>query len=318
MKRRMFNGAKKIIKKLLGRRMIRCMLEYNVKRNYATTRFTKYFFTILFILPGIISYFRSTIPYIEMDVTSRCSLSCKECTHFIPVYQNRGMSRDVDVTVLLENIELLMSRIDKCLIFRITGGEPFLYEQLSVVINRLTIESKVKHVEIATNGTVMPGEKVLEALHNKKVTVSISDYGVLSNKKAEIIKILSKRGILVKITGFIWYEANSLMPRNYTEKKVESLFFNCIGSEFKCLFDSKIWLCPQALHGSVLELVETNESEFVDLREHTGKDFMRRLNRLYRYSAKLTTCRNCTGVCPEFSKRVPCAQQITTGSGIAN
>ena len=309
MKRSLSYAAKKLVANILGKRMIRCIVDYNSSRHYTSSKFAKHFLTILNVIPGFISYFRATIPYVEMDITSKCTLNCKECTHFIPLYKQKGIVRDIDVTALLENIDLLMSKIDKCFTFRVLGGEPFLHKDLSVILDRLTSEPKVKHVEVATNGTILPDENTLRALSHSKVSVGISNYGFLSCHKDELVKICTERGITVKLADLVWYETNSLVYRNYTDKEVKSILGRCVGSEFKCLYDGKLWLCPQALHGPVLGLVEANEAEFIDLHECTKKEFMRKLNKLYRYSDKITTCRYCTGVCPEFARQVPCAEQ---------
>ena len=309
MKRSLSYTIKKAVMRVLGKRMVRCIINYNVNRNYASSRLKKLLLTFLYIVPGFISYFKSTIPYIEMDVTTRCSLNCKECTHLIPVYNSRGIAGDYDIATLLENIDLLLSKVNKCLMFRITGGEPFIYDKLPEVLNKLAGEPKIKNVEIATNGTVLPCNDTLKALCHSKFSVSVSNYEALSKSKDEIFRICTELGINVKISDLLWYETNSLVLRNYTKKEIKSVFFNCIGSEFKFLYEGKLWLCPQAMHGSLLGLLSENESEYIDLRKSSKKGFRKQLNNLYRYSDKITSCRYCTGVCPEFSKQIPCAEQ---------
>jgi len=303
-------NIRRIIRKIFGRRMERCIIDYAVKPNRThNNKLSTFFFTALCMPYAFISYFQKVIPYVEMDITSRCTLNCRECTHFIPEYKQKEKAADFDAELLIENIELLLPMITKCCSFRILGGEPFLHKQLYLIINKLIEESKIKHIEIVTNGTIMPNGENLNVLAHKKVNVSISDYGTLSNKKDEIIKVFAERNINTNVDQHIWFETNSLKQRGYSSEKMKSVFFSCSGAECKTLYDGKLWVCPQALHGFLLGLVKENPHEYIDLRKSTKKEFWKKLKQMYRSSIDLTTCYYCTGGCAEFVKQVPCAEQ---------
>ena len=301
--------TRKFIRKIFGRRMERCIIDYAIKLNYTSNKFNKAFLTILRLPYAFISYFQPTIPYVEMDITSRCSLNCKECTHFIPKYKSERMDKDFDTDVLIENIDLLLPMINKCFSFRILGGEPFLHKQLYLIINKLTAEPKIKRIEVVTNGTVIPDGENLKALMHKKIDISISDYGDLSSKKDIVLKVFKENKINAKLEQHIWFETNSLKQRGYSAKKMKSVFFSCSGSECKTLYDGKLWLCPQALHGYILKLVKENPHEYIDLRKCIRADFWKNLKRMYNNCAGLTTCYYCTGGCSDFAKQVQCAEQ---------
>ena len=52
----------------------------------------------------------------------------------------------------------------------------------------------IKSVEVTTNGTILPNEKQISLLKNKKVLVRISDYGVLVDKN-KLIQCCENHGI---------------------------------------------------------------------------------------------------------------------------
>ena len=311
MENSMIQKFRKRLRKIIGRRAERCIIDYGAAQRFTSNIPYRLFLTAINMPGALISSFRATIPYVEMDITSRCNLNCKECSHFIPMHKEMKMAYDFDADTLLNNIDLLLSLVDKCLIFRVLGGEPFLHKQLHRVIDKLISEKKVKHIQVVTNGTIVPSGENLAALMNGKVSVEISNYGDLSSKKDELYRTLKENNVHVKLDAYnpIWYEMNSLEPRHYSKGEMESVFFNCSGANCKSLYDGKLWLCPQALHGALLGLVKQNEQEYIDLSACSKKEFWARLNKLYSDPGGFSTCYYCRGGCAEFARQIPCAEQ---------
>jgi len=305
---------RKIIRKIFGRRIELCLMIYYSTKLYAYNRLHAIFLTVLNApLVLLVSIFQTkTIPSVEMDITSRCTLNCKECTHFMPMHKRKGTDKDFDINKLLENVDLLFQMINKCLLFSILGGEPFLHKELHVLINKLATEPKIKHIEIVTNGTIIPNGENLTALIHEKVSVRVSNYGFLSGKKDELAKILKEHKVNLKLGSYqpMWLETGGFKSRGYSMEEMKFIFFNCNEASCKTLYDGRLWLCPEALHGSLLGLVKENEQEYIDLRTCTKKDFWAKLHKLYNDHSELTTCYYCAGHCPEFSKQIPCAEQV--------
>lgn len=311
MKYRLLQTFRKKMRRIIGRRRERCILDYGSAQRYVANGPYRLFLTAINIPAALISSFRLVVPYVEMDITSRCNLNCKECSHLIPLHKKMKQARDYDVEELINNIDLLVDKIDQCLIFRVLGGEPFLHKQMHLVIRRLISEPKVKHVQVVTNGTIIPTGENLVSLKHKKVSVEISNYGDLSSKKDELVKTMEENDIPVKLDAFnpVWYETNGLVPRDYTAEKMKSVFFNCSGANCKNLQNGKLWLCPPALHGTTLGLVPENKKEYIDLRTCSKKEFWEKLDGLYSNPDGLSTCYYCMGGSMETAKQVPCAEQ---------
>lgn len=65
--------------------------------------------------------------YLELYITDRCSLKCKECILFAPYIP---APRDRDLLDLQRDVETYFRFIDRVAVFRLMGGEPFLYNRL--------------------------------------------------------------------------------------------------------------------------------------------------------------------------------------------
>ena len=306
----MKNFFRKTIRTLLGRRAELCILNYSTAQRGAPNVIIRILSLLLCAPSALIAAFQKAVPYAEMDVTSRCSLNCRECSHFIPKHRQAGSARDYDAKALLENIDLFTAMIHKCLTFRVLGGEPLLHRDLHIIIRRLAAEPKIKNVQIVTNGTILPGTELLNAMKHKKITVSISNYGPLSAKKDELAEMLHKHGVHVQIAPSqpLWREMNGLVPRGYSPEKMKKIFKGC-NDDCKSLYDGKLYLCPQALHGALLGLVKENHREYIDLRACSPKEFRDRINALYTKPDTFTTCYYCAGGDPGFARQVPCAEQ---------
>lgn len=263
------------------------------------------------MLPAIVNR-KYTLPYVEMDITSRCTLNCKECSHFIPLRRKLGDNRDYSTESLIENIDLLLPLTNRILLFRLLGGEPFLHRNLHIIVEKLINEKKVKHIQISTNGTIVPQYENFEILKNRKVSVDISNYGELSTKRNDLIKLFKISKIRYKASDDLplWRETGGFNKRHYSKREMHELFYKCKSASCKTLFEQKLWLCPIALHGFYLKALKKNEYEYIDLSSNK-KQFWKELNDLYENPENKTSCYYCNGNNFNNLKQVPCAEQIT-------
>ena len=130
--------------------------------------------------------------HVELPVTLKCSLKCKKCGFMMPYFEH---PIDYDVNDLLMYMDRLFDCVDAIQIFRILGGEPFLYRDLEPVIRKALSCPKVRTVDIVTNGTIVPDGKIMEAMKDPKLTVQISDYGKYSRKKVELKDACDRAGV---------------------------------------------------------------------------------------------------------------------------
>ena len=301
----------KAIRKRFGKRVELCVLNHSAKSLYETSTLKRRALKFLSLPAALLRLRAHILPNVEMDVTSRCTLNCKECSHLIPYHRKSGNYRDYDIGELVENVDLLLPLIDECLRFRVIGGEPLMHKRLDVLLHKLVGETKIRHIQIATNGTIVPREELLGAMRHPKISVFVTDYGAYAPQKDEVVRALQEGGVHVRLSEPMpkWRSIGGFEHRGYTEAQMARLFQACNLLDCKSLHGGKLYLCPRAFHSSALGVTPRNDREYIDLRKADRASFFRQLNRLYDDPAGLTTCYYCTGGSLASAPEVPCAEQ---------
>jgi hypothetical protein len=101
---------------------------------------------------------------IDIQVTERCSLKCKDCSNLMQYYERPQNS---ELNVLFKSIEKIMACIDNLDEFRVIGGDPFMNKELYKIINKLVIYEKCKKIVVYTNAKIVPKNENLECLKNE-------------------------------------------------------------------------------------------------------------------------------------------------------
>ena len=90
---------------------------------------------------------------IDIQVTERCSLKCKDCSNLMQYYKKPQNS---EINVLFKSIERFMECIDNLDEFRVLGGDPFMNKELYKIINKLVTYEKCKRIVVYTNAKIVP------------------------------------------------------------------------------------------------------------------------------------------------------------------
>lgn len=226
---------------------------------------------MLKILMGKYSYIRQ----VEIVMTTKCSLKCRDCANLMQYYMN---PYDTDFSTISFSINNLLNKIDEIGTVVLVGGEPFLSSNIKEIIDLIAENSKVDHIDIFTNGTILPQNETIISLKKKKVRVIVSDYGVISGKKMELVNICQKNGINVylKTKDLHWGLVGDMKPRNRSNKALSKQFRNC-NNYCRSILNGKLFYCPRAGHGMDLGIIKTHENEYVNLmkEEISSEDILR-------------------------------------------
>jgi MoaA/NifB/PqqE/SkfB family radical SAM enzyme len=102
----------------------------------------------------------STTPYVVLYVTNDCDLNCEFCF-------NRPTRLQNDEQLEIQHYKKLASSIKRPFELLISGGEPFLRNDLSELLNEFTRHSNPSVITIPTNGSKTEKiDKVLKTLNN--------------------------------------------------------------------------------------------------------------------------------------------------------
>lgn len=247
------------------------------------------------------------IYHVELPVTQKCNLRCKKCVFMMPYFEHPV---DFNVEDCIKYMRKLFEAVDAIQIFRILGGEPFLYKDLAPIISEAVSCSKVKTVEIVTNGTIVPNENLISVLQNPKLKIQISDYGELSRNKEKIKDLCKKNNIACVIRGSDeknWFDAGDLHFRGRSQKELKKQFKKC-GEICRSLHDGKLYFCPRASFGTKLGIPNI-ESEYVDFCEDSDTKYLRDEIYLYNQKKYLLACNYCDEGTNKY-KPIPVAEQL--------
>ena len=254
----------------------------------------------------IFNYKNGHYEYLEIPITTKCSLRCKHCSNLIPCYNKQ---KDYDTETLKESIQEFLKCINNIVFIRILGGEPFLSKNLYEIIEELIKSDKIQRIEIVTNGTIIPKEKkLLEILNNNKIIVSISKYPNVDYNK--VVEILKDNNIKYKIDAMtFWMDYGKPEKRNKSEKELITQFSKC-NNVCKSLVNGQIHLCPRSSHGTDLGIIKNNEDDYLNLLDDklSLKEKEEKLNKVFS-KKYITACDYCVFGTNE-SKKIPVAEQL--------
>lgn len=236
------------------------------------------------------------LKYVDIIVTERCSLKCKDCSNLMQYYIN---PKNCDLTLLLDSIDKLMKCVDYLNEFRVIGGEPFMNNELHKVMSRLINYKNVDNVVIYTNGTIIPSGENLVCLKNDKVALDITNYGVLSRNFDRIVKILKENNIkyvVNDIKGVKWNECASIKYQERSEKEITDMFMNCCVNDVISLLHGKLYRCPFSAHATNLGAIPPNSEDVVDLTNDVSIDILKRkIISFYKDKRYVSACYYCKG-----------------------
>ncbi len=212
------------------------------------------------------------IPKLNILVTEKCSLRCKDCRALIPYVVN---PQDEPLEKVVHEVKQILEAVDGVVDVEPIGGEPFLYPYLVDLLKFLCSQEKIMNVCITTNGTIVPNQECLNALKNEKVFVYISDYGYI-DKMAKVVATFEREKIsFVTETDQQWLDVGGFECRNRTLDELKLEYLNCFG-EFvlKYVWDNRIWLCPRAPRLSTLNVFESPH-DYIELSKFSSSSELR-------------------------------------------
>ncbi len=233
---------------------------------------------------------------LDVQITERCSLKCSNCSNLMQYYKN---PKNSEMEVMFKSIDRFMRSIDEIYEFRILGGDPFMNKEMYKVVNKLKEYSKVKKIIVYTNGRIIPKGENLECLKDNRVIVDCTNYGKISNKHDEIVKLFDEQGILY--STFLttqWQDCGRILPfQNRTEKENTFLFENCCNSDLLSLLHGKLYRCPFSANGVNIKAIPDDATDIVDLvDEKITIDELRKKIKYLTFDKKfLTACSYCNG-----------------------
>lgn len=255
-----------------------------------------------------------SVDILYLNITTKCSLRCRDCSAFIPYVKNPCY---YDAETVMKDMRTLLDYLGHVRIIDLYGGEPMLHPELTKMVKMLKDERRTERIGIITNGTITPNAELLDALEDdRRVLFRISDYGELSSKIKEITRLLSERNIEYEITNYTFWERPSVIaPCEETEEQTKEKFRHCVAGHHAILMNRKLYQCLTAGAVDNIGALPPSESNYVDFEKYAETpevlhqkidEFLDRCINLEYFDA----CRYCSGLhCVHFGQRIPVAVQ---------
>lgn len=232
---------------------------------------------------------------LDLVITQRCSLKCKNCCNLMQYYDN---PKDCIFEEVITQFDKMLKYVDEIYNLFIIGGEPFMNKDIYDYIEYYIENPKIKYITVFTNATIMPEIDRLKYINRNKLQFAISDYGSKSTKFNEIYEILDRWKIHKTIYRYdSWYDLGLLKEHDYTKEKIGQVYKDCFCRALT-FFDGKLYCCPYSAHGRTLEAIPEAENDAVSFDDLCKDDMEKKRFDLKYFIHNKTmdlACKYCNG-----------------------
>lgn len=254
------------------------------------------------------------------ETNTQCTLKCKECHSYMPYFKSHYMA---DFETFKKEMDKLLKSVDLILSFRFQGGETLLVKDLAKMVEYACSKKQIQHIQIISNGTVIPSKELLNAMKPPKVLFCLSDYSDNATvkplcKHEKIIDLCKQENINIKhdksFGGDFWFAKPEIKNSNSYNKEnaiknLKACWCNGMPKSF-ILFHSKIYICPSSVYFcNEIPNFSTPNDEIIDIMEDDSNLLSKKL-RKFIYKKVYYLCSNCNTFENKDKRNIPGEQLI--------
>ena len=233
------------------------------------------------------------IPQLEFNITTKCSLKCKDCCALIPDFNQQG-----HIDLSFQDFKNQLDKITEIASIRhliILGGEPLLNKDLPEIINYAAKNSSIDLIRITTNGTIVPSKELLDVINQNpnRIYFYLSNYSNNSNldkllKYEEIKKVLHDNHIRFQmVDSWNWLEEKGMAETPFSEEITKIKMDKCYRTKCNQILNGKFGICSKALGANELRISNCKDiidiTKSINLREDLIKFFKQEIIDSCRY-----------------------------------
>lgn len=280
---------------------------------FSHNEFMHKFFPVL----SLYKYGLLYVDLVQICLTERCTLKCKDCAHGCFAVGNE--KEDLSLEMAMKSADSFFSQVDVAGEFVLIGGEPFLYKELAKIIEYIgrKYRNRISIYSIVTNGTITPRQEVIDLCREYNMVVRISDYSEtlkwIGDRQEKLIGQLRENNVSFILEGKSsqWMDYGfRTFNRKDDESELVKVFDQC-QTPCREIRGSKYYYCVMARSVSEnldLGIGQSDYLEFDDLKEDPKKIIME-FECGYSDKGYLDMCSRCRGA--EAEKYViPAAVQM--------
>lgn len=247
-----------------------------------------------------------TLPYLVFSVGQACNYNCVDCGNMAPNAPRDYMR--YHIKDMKRELHLLLSVVDTIKELQIQGGEPFLHTDLLELIVWIANYRKVEHIVIATNGSLIPQDDILEIIRKNKVHIRISDYQVTPEKTQQLVKKLKEKEIEYSLYSFVedggmWFDLNH--RGSNSKKAARRRFALCRFHSCLTMERGRLARCSRGNNAPDIQGFQVKKRDYCELDEK--EDNRKNIIEYFYYPCAMESCCYCYGTSP--SHMVKAARQ---------
>ena len=202
---------------------------------------------------------------IDIIITERCSLKCKDCSNLMQYYVN---PINVSFNEILNDFETLIKNVDHIYEIRLIGGEPFMNKDIYKIIKEISKNKKLSRIVIYTNATIPLKEEYIDILKHSKIVFSVTTYGKLSKNTQKVIDFLKKNKIPYRDhPPENWTDCGVIYDFKRKEPEMEKLFEDCCGKNLLTVTNGKLYRCPFVANTERLNAIPKDSNNYVNIND---------------------------------------------------
>lgn len=252
---------------------------------------------------------RFELDYVEIFITSKCNLQCRDCSVLIPYLDKM---QDFKIQDAIQDLSVFLNSIDYVYKVGILGGEAMLHKDFLKMLQFAYGQKKIGSVRVVTNGTFIPGEEILEALSSTpKIYVNISEYTNEGNeKRKQLMNVFDNRKIkYILYENQSWSDLGSpIAPKTDDAKVLRRRFKRCWMTRCNGIIEGRLYLCGRSAFLPRVHKTIDYETDYLDLRSIVNESDGRTKLKKTLKKKVLKTCAYCNGTFD--SKIIPPAIQL--------
>jgi hypothetical protein len=233
--------------------------------------------------------------HVEMPITTRCNLQCRDCSNLIPFFNHPA---DFDLDMLIRDIDDFLSHVDRVHRFIIMGGETFLYRDLDKLISYMISKRKIDLIHIFTNASIIPDHNIMPLLKNRKMLISISSFPVEAfSEKPHFIAAMKENNVNYMLEEKLWSNLGGFNPTvDVSVEAMKKRFANCYSRGCHNISNGEYHVCPRSVHGQVLGQFKPDDSDKVIIRGRNDHHAVKKELLALRQKDYIQACSKCTGM----------------------
>lgn len=225
------------------------------------------------------------ISSLDIELTGKCNLNCKSCSHFSPIAEEEKLSIEEFERDIKQLAKIMPGKIRK---INLLGGEPLLHEQIESFMKTARQYFPKTEIYIVTNGILLLQQKpsFWTSAQENNIGIEVTKYPIrLDFKKMQ--ETARKYGVKFRFYGRSGYiqKTQYLLPLDLEgkQKKEESfkecfMARNCItlyrGRLFPCSYAAYIDRFNSYFHKEIPITID----DYADIYQEPGEEIMKKIS----------------------------------------